>query len=61
MSSEPGPKTTTLGVSIADNITLRSATIVAGAASRHTPGSRRAGTVPPPWVGWSVSQSLPHS
>ena len=29
MSSEPGPKTTTLGVSIADNITLRSATIVA--------------------------------
>eukprot|EP00964_Phaeocystis_antarctica_P096519 scaffold62814_cov35-Phaeocystis_antarctica.AAC.3 len=27
MSREPGPKTTTLGASMADNITLRSATI----------------------------------
>ena len=51
MSSEPGPKTTTLGVSIADNITLRSATIVA-VQPADTALWRRAGTVPPPWVGW---------
>ena len=48
MSSEPGPKTTTLGVSIADNITLRSATIVAvQPADTRACLWRRAGTVPP--------------
>ena len=36
MSSEPGPKTPTLGVSIADNITLRSATIVAVCSQQTT-------------------------
>ena len=55
MSSEPGPKTTTLGVSIADNITLRSATIVAVQPADTRRGTRPGGAVlaqfPPRMVG----------
>ena len=45
MSSEPGPKTTTLGVSIADNITLRSATIVAVQPAATRRGAQPGGAV----------------
>ena len=38
MSREPGPKTTTLGASMADSITLRSATIVQEGARGKFPG-----------------------
>lgn len=44
MSREPGPRTTTLGASIADNITLRSTTIVDSAAARGDPVGVNPGT-----------------
>ena len=49
MSSEPGPKTTTLGVSIADNITLRSATIVAVQPAEHAGVAPCWHSSPPGW------------